>query len=148
MFNCLCLFYLPQADVSADIETKEVAMLKGKQRMRDQCFRRGMRVKEREREASSCLGWMRAEAGIEPDYRRNTRTRVHCSMLPSCRSPQTPHDSPFFHTHMRYGVCVTHAAPLHMKSCAVQHERLPEMRPCFEKELIVWLLRSLQVLML
>lgn len=50
VFFFVCLFYLPQADVSADIETKEVAMLKGKQRMRDQCFRRGMRVTERERE--------------------------------------------------------------------------------------------------
>lgn len=135
----VCLFNLPEADVSADIETKEVALLKGKQRMRDQCFRRGMmRVKERERERGRGQFLPRLDEGRS--WNRARLQEKHKDTGPLQYAAKLPFTSDAarlaFLSHTCVTACVTvcvydsRRSPCTWKVVLVQ----PEMRPCLEKK--------------
>lgn len=101
------------------------------------------------RDASSCLSWMRTEAGKEPDYRRNKDTGPlqYAAKLPFTSDTLTTNNTArlsFFHSTC-VTVCMTHAARLHVKSAAWA---FGWNEGVFRKESGVWLRRFLWVLML
>lgn len=126
---CVCL-NVPRADVFADSETKEVSMLKRKQRMRAQGFKRERRVKERRRllpQLDEDRSWKRAR---RQEKHKDAGPLQRAAKLPFSDRPVKTARLPFQGTCVT--VCVTHAARLHVKGCGMQHKRLPETRTCLE----------------
>lgn len=98
------------------METKEVAMLRGKQRMRDQRFKRGRRVKARRQflpQLDDGRSWKRARL---QEKHKDTGPMQYAARLPftSDRLIKTVHADPArlsFSRHMCYGVHDSYCSP-------------------------------------